>query len=289
MPVDKIKNTHDSGEAEVKKVTGAHKRPKDKNVGDKNVDASAAEKVSVMPSGAVRKEDLDILFDGSELSEDFQSKAFTLFEGAISAKVEEIKESLESEYEEKLVESVSSYEDKLSDFLDIFVENYMTENELAIENGIKAEIAESLIDGLKTLFNENNIEVEEDKVDIVETLSQRVAELETDLNESLEAQREKENLIESFEKNKILDEMLEDLDDVSKEKVRKLTENMSFNGSEGFTESVNILKESVTTKVSAQVKEDMLNEAVNIKEGTDAVVLDPKMTSIINALRSNTQ
>lgn len=285
MPVDKIKNTHDGGEAEVEKVSGNHKRPKDKNVGDKKADESAAEKVSVMPSGAVRKEDLDILFDGSELSEDFQNKALTLFEGAVSAKIEEIKESLETEYEEKLTESVASYEDKLSDFLDIFVENYMTENELAIENGIKAEIAESLIDGLKTLFNENNIEVEEDKVDIVETLSQRVAELESDLNESMDAQREKDNIIESFEKSKILDELLEDLDDVSKEKVMKLTENMSFNGSEGFTESVNILKESVTSKVSAQAKEDMLNEAVNIKDSSDTVV-DPKMASVIDILRS---
>jgi hypothetical protein len=282
--MDKIKNTHDSGEAEVDKVTGSHKRPKDKNVGDKNADTSAAEKVQTMPSGAVRKEDLDILFDGTELSEEFQEQAFVLFEGAVSAKIESLKEAMEAEFEEKLAESVESYEDKLSDFIDIFVENYMQENELAIENGIKAEIAESLLDGLKNLFVEHNVEIDEDKVEIVEALSERVAELEGALNEALESKVTTQKLIENFEKERILAEMTSDMDEVSKDRIKKLTENISFKDATSFEASVNILKESVSSKKTV-VKEDMLNEEVAVTDGLTEKVIDPKMAAILKALR----
>lgn len=282
---EKIKNTHDAGEAEVTKPGGDKKRPADKKAGgDKTADTSAAGAVTVMPSGAVKKEDLDILFDGTELSEEFQDKAFTLFEGAVSAKVAELRESIEAEYEEKLEESVSSYEDKLSDFIDLFVENYMQENELAIERGIKAELGESLLEGLKELIGEHNIDIPEDKVQVVESLTDKVGELESELNEAQEKLMTAAKLVESYKKKEIFDELTEDMDEVSKDKLFKLTENISFKSDDSYRNSVSVLKESVSTSSKKVTKEDMLNEEVNINV-TDEKNIDPTVKRFLDAIR----
>ncbi|PCJ96752.1 MAG: hypothetical protein COA52_00665 [Hyphomicrobiales bacterium] len=270
-----VKSTHDDSAAAgvVAPAGGAnHKRPADKKQAEK-ADKSVAQKAEVSPAGKVRKEDLDLLFKGANLSEDFQDDAFTLFEGAVSLKITEIKEELEAENVEKLSEAVEELEEKLSDYLDIFTEKYMEENELAIENGIKSEIAESLIDDLKTVLSEHNIDIPADKVDIVETLTERVSELETELNESLEATIADKKLLESHVKNKALEELSEDLDDVSKEKLAKLVEHVSFNNEEDFNKAALVLKESIVpTKTT---KEDQLLEvtAVPLEENASGSLM----------------
>lgn len=257
---------------------------KSKKQGMPNADTSAADTVTIAPAGQVTKEDLAMVFDGVELSEDAMTKALTLFEAAVSVKVEEISASLEEKYNTELAEAVDDLENKVSDYLEIFTEEYMTENELAIENGIKAEMAESLITSLRDIFMEHNVDIPDEKVDIVESLTSRIVELEEDLNESIKEKIESKKLIESYEKTKVLDELSEDLDDVSREKFKKLTEHVSFKDENSFKEKATLIKENISTKTAVTVV--TLTETVDVPANVETETKTPTASRMSDYLKA---
>jgi hypothetical protein len=210
-------------------------------------------------SEGVKKEDLKAIFEGTDVSEDFLDKAYALFEGAVSLKISTIQDELVEEFtarEEALLEGL---ETKLDGYLSLVSEQWFKDNELAIETGIKTELSESLIKGIQDLFLEHNIIIPDEKTDVLEAVTEKLAETEDKLNEALNAQVEQRKLIESFERKEVFNELSEGLDEVSKDKLVKLTENVSFNNAESYRKTVSTLKETLDVK-TVTVKDALVEE-----------------------------
>ena len=235
------------------------------------------------------KEDIEALVQGEELSEDFKTKASTIFEAAVYQKVMEVStkktEELEEEYQQGLQEEIISFRDELTEkvdgYLNYVVEEWMKENELALDSSLRSEITEEFIAGLKGLFTEHYIEVPEEKVDMVENLFDRVEELETKLNTKIEENVKVTNELNEYRKNKIVEEVSNDLADTQSEKLKELTEGVSMEEGdvEDFENKVKQIKESY---FPSQVKKDEVisEENVNSEEPKET---DAKMTDIMKA------
>ena len=182
------------------------------------------------------KEDIDALVQGEELSEEFKTKASTIFEAAVHQKVMEVAtekiDDLEKEYQSNLQEEIISFRDELTDkvdgYLNYVVEEWMKENELALEGSLRSEITEEFIGGLKELFTDHYIEVPDEKVDIVEGLYDKVEELEEKLNSQIEENVKTKDELNEYRKDKILDEVCEDLADTQTEKMKSLVEGVTY-------------------------------------------------------------
>jgi len=192
------------------------------------------------------------LFEGEELSEEFKNKVQIVFEAAVSEKVasevSKIQESLEASVEENLQEAVNNrMEDiveNLDKYLDYVVNEWMEENQLAIEAGIKVEMAESFMEGLKSLFEEHNVEVNEETFDAVNSLEEEVAGLKAEANELVDRNIELQKEIESMKAESAFDEMTESLTDVQVERFKILAANLNKKDLEEYTESLKVIKES---------------------------------------------
>lgn len=207
--------------------------------------------IAMKPSDASAKmEDftIEVAFEGEELSEEFKEKAVTIFEAAVNAKVEMIRAELEEESKKKLEEQVSEVTQKLSEqidnYLNYVVEQWMEENELAIESSLRTEITEEFIDGMKKLFAENYIEVPEDKFDVLENLANKVEELEQKLNESINDNIELTGAVKEFAKKSILAKVSEGLSVSQKEKFATLAEGVDFADEETYEKKLQIVKEN---------------------------------------------
>jgi len=234
------------------------------------------------------KEDIDALVEGEELSEEFKSKASTIFEAAVHQKVMEIAsskvEDMEKEYQTELQEEIVAFRDELTDkvdgYLNYVTEEWMKENELALENSLKSEITEEFMGGLKDLFTEHYIEVPEEKVDIVENLFDKVEDLEGQLNQSVQENIKVKNELNEYRKNKILEEVCDDLADTQSEKMKSLAEGVSYeDDSENFEEKVKTIKENYFP--NQQKQDDNVEQVDTSVEGEE--ISDPKMTSIMEA------
>ena len=195
------------------------------------------------------KEHVDALVAGDDsLSEEFKQKAATVFEAAIKSKVKEIAEEMQADYDKKLTEETSKSKDELVEKVDSYlayvVEEWMKENELALERGIKGEIAEDFISGLKKLFEDHYIDVPDEKYNVLEDQSSKIEELEKKLNESIEKNVELSKENGNFKRQNIIDEASEDLADTQKEKFNKLAEEVEYSNEEDFTAKVKTIKES---------------------------------------------
>ena len=195
------------------------------------------------------KEHVDALVAGDDsLSEEFKTKAATVFEAAIKSKVKEIAEEMQADYDKKLAEETSKSKDELVEKVDSYlayvVEEWMKENELALERGIKGEIAEDFISGLKKLFEDHYIDVPDEKYNVLEDQSSKIDELEKKLNESIEKNVELSKENGNFKRQNIIDEASEDLADTQKEKFNKLAEEVEYSNEEDFTAKVKTIKES---------------------------------------------
>ena len=194
------------------------------------------------------KEHMDVLFNGEELSEDFKDKAITIFETAINERISAIETDLHEQYEvliaEHTEEVTKELSEKLDDYLSYVVEQWMSENELAVETGIRADIAENFLGGLKGLFESNYIEVPEEKYDLVEQLATTVVDLEEQLQEELEFNIELKKQVSEKTADEILAEITEDLVDTDKEKLQTLAENIEFEDEDAFRAKVEILKDN---------------------------------------------
>ena len=193
-------------------------------------------------------DDIEALVSDEDLSEDFKSKAKTIFEAAVSAKVKEIEVEKEAQLEEELNTKVEEIKDDLTEKVDSYLnyvsESWVSENELAIERGLKSELTEDFINGLKKLFEEHYVEVPEDKFDVVEELANRLDEMEDKLNEEVASNIEAQQNIEELQREKIISEATSDLADTQVEKLKALSEDVDFENEENFVEKVSTLKES---------------------------------------------
>ena len=195
------------------------------------------------------KEHVDALIAGEDsLSEEFKTKAATVFEAAIKSKVKEIAEEMQADYDKKLTEETSKSKDELVEKVDSYlayvVEEWMKENELALERGIKGEIAEDFISGLKKLFEDHYIDVPDEKYNVLEDQSSKIEELEKKLNESIEKNVELSKENGNFKRQDIIDEASKDLAETQKEKFNKLAEEIDYKNEEDFKTKVSTVKES---------------------------------------------
>ena len=195
------------------------------------------------------KEHVDALVAGDDsLSEEFKTKAATVFEAAIKSKVKEIAEEMQADYDKKLTEETSKSKDELVEKVDSYlayvVEEWMKENELALERGIKGEIAEDFIGGLKKLFEDHYIDVPDEKYNVLEDQASKIEELEKKLNESIEKNVELSKENGEHKRQDIIDEASADLAETQKEKFNKLAEEIDYKDAEDFAAKVKTIKES---------------------------------------------
>jgi len=235
------------------------------------------------------KEDIDALVEGEELSEEFKAKASTIFEAAVHQKVMEIAtvkiDELEKEYQTNLQEEIVSFRDELTDkvdgYLNYVVEEWMKENELALDSSLKSELTEEFIGGLKNLFTEHYIEVPDEKVDIVESLYDKVEELEGKLNSQIDDNVQVTSELNEYRKDKILEEVCEDLADTQSEKMKSLVEGVSYeDDKDDFENKVKTIKESYFPN---QTKQDENVEQESDVSSDGEEVSEPKLNNIMEA------
>jgi hypothetical protein len=241
--------------------------------------------VAMKPSAAVGtgawKEDLDDLFTGDDLTEELKEKTQVVFEAAVNTRAalveakleeqfEEAVEALEEEYNEKLQEQANeifeSVTDKLDQYLDYVVEKWMTENELAVESGIRVQIAEDFMDSLHGVFTEHYITIPESKLDIVADLKEQVEELSEKLNSVLDEKIQLESVNKEFTKSQIIEELSEDLAETQVDKLSTLAEGLEYTDPDNFKRKVSILREryfgtsSKTTGLITEVIDGTVDE-----------------------------
>ena len=215
--------------------------------------------------------DVEALTSGdSSLSEEFKSKAATIFEAAVKSKVKSEIERLEGEYSNELAEAKEEVKGdlttKVDNYLNYVVEQWMADNELAIEKGIKGEIAEDFIGGLKQLFEDHYIDVPEEKYDVLEAKEKELEELKSKVNEMTEKSIEDKKVIDGYTKDEIFEETVDGLADTEKEKMKSLVEDISYEGADEYKKKLDTIKDSYFgTKKEAPATEnvDTVNEDSN--------------------------
>ena len=194
------------------------------------------------------EQDVQALFEGEELSEEFQSKARTIFEAAIKEKVSEIKENLQTAYEQALVEEVASVRDELTERVDAYLEyvadEWIQENQLQVESGLKTEMTESFLEGMKSLFEEHYVSVPEDKYDVLESMVDKLDEMESKLNEQIEKNVALNQRLAESNSDVILADVSEGLALSQKEKLASLASNVEFESETDYREKLVKLRES---------------------------------------------
>ena len=220
------------------------------------------------------KEHVDALVAGDDsLSEEFKQKAATVFEAAIKSKVKEIAEEMQADYDKKLTEETSKSKDELVEKVDSYlayvVEEWMKENELALERGIKGEIAEDFISGLKKLFEDHYIDVPDEKYNVLEDQSSKIEELEKKLNESIEKNVELSKENGEHKRQDIIDEASKELADTQKEKFNKLAEEVEYSNEEDFKTKVATIKESYFGKKESTSEIDDVAAESNAEQPQD--------------------
>jgi len=202
--------------------------------------------------------DLSPIF-GEDLSEDFREKATSIFEAAVIARVNNEMEKVSAALEEKYAEEFTVYTEgvveKIDAYLNYVVENYLEENKLAVESGLRSEIAEDFMSGLKALFKEHYIEVPEEKYDVISELQDKVTELEEGLNSQLENNVNLNTEVTDLRKKLIIKEMSKDLADTEANKLAKLLEGVDFDNADFYKEKVSVIKENYFPRGAIVTKE----------------------------------
>ena len=219
----------------------------------------AAPKVS---AGAA-KEAVGEIFDGEELSEEFKGKAQTIVEAVINAKLIEAHAHMQEEFDQKLNEEKETFRaeltDRVDEYLDYVTEEWMKQNEVAIENALKVDVAESFIDGIKKIFQENYISVPEDKVDLVDDLTKQKEELEGKLDEQVKSMMETKKASDELERFKIFTDACNGLTMTQKDKLSQLSEGIEYESNEDYKSKIDLLKEHYFTSKTAKTDAEDLN------------------------------
>lgn len=204
------------------------------------------------------KEDVEEMFSGEDLSETFKDKAVTLFEAAVNARVvletEKLQEQVEERIETSLTEAIEEIESRLDAYLDYAVKQWMSENEVAVESALRAELTEEFIGGLRNLFSEHYIDVPAEKVNVVEALTSKVQQLEKALDEQINESAELKRLVEDAEREAVLDAVAEGLTVVQAERFQKLAEGIQYTGDiNEYRGKLEVVKENYFRTPSAPV------------------------------------
>jgi len=237
--------------------------------------------------------DVDALLSGENLSEDFKEKATTIFEAAVvartSALMEEIEEALVEEFELAVEEVKNELAQKLDDYIGYMAEEWMKENQLAIEKGLRAEIVEEFITGLKGLFEEHYIDIPEEKVDVVEELTTKVEELEAQINEQIQSNVELHKELNEHKKNEAVHAVCEGLTQTQVEKMKQLAESVEFTTDEEFADKLVTLRTSYFTEAVKSADSSALNEEVIVEEDKKpSTSVDPIIAAVASTLSKST-
>ena len=276
---------------------------KDYGVGDKSASnqssidmkgGSGPKTRDAMPKLSV-KEDVEEMFAGSDLSEEFKEKASTLFEAAISARIIVETARLEEEFEAALSEAVEEiHEDltgKMDTYLDYVVESWMKENEVAIESTLRNELTSDFIDGLKNLFAEHYVDVPQDKVNVVEELADKVEELEAKLNDQINENMEIKRALVDAEKEAVFESFTDDLAMSQQEKFKALAEGIDFDGDlDTYARKLSIIKENYfAVEKKAPTSTNIEEETFEGETSTNTVGIDPVVSKYAAAISRNTK
>ena len=235
------------------------------------------------------KEDVDAMFaDDETISEEFKAKVSTIFEARVLDKVAQITEEQETRYASMLEEAVESVKvdltEKVNDYLSYVVEQWIADNEIAIESGLRAELTEEFIAGLKTLFAEHYIDVPAEKVDLVEELATKVEDLESKLNEEIQRGIETKKALVESRKVEITHAVCESLTDTQVEKIKSLAESVEFATEAEYKEKLETIRENYFPSGAKKATEQQLHEQV--EDGSEKVVAsaDPFVQSVMQAI-----
>ena len=278
-----MKKEEDEKKKEVKEVAEKDKEKEVKEVADKDDEkkkevSEVADKEKEVKKETAKdkvkdmdmKEDVAALTEGEDLSEEFKAKAATIFEASIKAKLVEEIENLESEYEakvnEKVEETKSEIVEKVDAYLNYVVEEWMKENELAIEKGLRAEITEDFIGGLKSLFESHYINVQQEKYDVIEAQTAEIEKLKEEVNSTIEKNVELNQAIGQHVRTDIINDVTSDLAETETEKLKGLAEGIEYKDAESFRTSVETLKNSYYPKAKASDTES--NEVAENNAGS---------------------
>ena len=230
------------------------------------------------------KEDITAILSGADLDEEFQKKATTVFEAAVSAKVTKevakLKETAEGRISEELEKIKEEFAGRVENFLSYACEEWMTENELAIEQGLRSEVTEAFMGGLKKLFIESNINVPDEALDVVADMSEKLDDMETRLNEQVEKNIALHEAVGGYRKNEILIETSRGLAEVQKDKFTSLADAVEFKNEESYREKLEQIKESYFGAKKPEVKEEISDE----QPATPSEVVSESMTSYVQQL-----
>ena len=230
------------------------------------------------------EEDVTALLEGEELSEEFQEKARTIFEAAIKSKVSEVKEELKASYEEALVEEVLTVKTELVERVDSYLEyvaqEWMNENQLAVEHGLKTEMTESFLTGMKGLFEEHYVTIPEEKYDVLNSMVEKLDEMEDKLNEQIKSNIALNQRLAESVADVIFAEVTEGLALSQKDKLASLAENVEFESEEKYREKLATLKESYFPTRTASTQKD---DSENLSESTEIQEAQPSVGGVMEA------
>ena len=254
---------------------------------DEDEDDDEDEKEESKKESYDMSDDIDALVGGEELSEEFKNKAKVVFEAAVSAKVSEIKEELESQKRDEIVEASNEIKEELVNKVDSFLgyvaEEWVKDNELAIERGLKSELTENFIQGLKALFEDHYVEVPDDKLDVVDELASKIEEVESKLNEEVSKNIDLTSERDELVRNKVVNEVSKDLTESEVEKLTKLIEDLDAD--DEFESNVQTIKESYFSdeKSKLQLDEEVVSDSEQ-NTSTEEKILDPSMAAYSAAI-----
>ena len=235
------------------------------------------------------EDDVNALLGGEELSEDFKEKAKTIFEAALNSKIKEIQDTLEIQYEQKLNEEKEelkvSLQERVDSYLEYVAEEWMTENQLAIEHGLKTEMTESFLSGMKGLFEEHYVTIPEDKYDVLESMVEKLDDMETKLNEQIDKNIGLNKRLGESVATGILESVSDGLAATQKEKLASLAESVEFESEEKYREKLEVLKESYFARTTNESAKE-ISKAQTLSEGVDSTPapVSSGMDAYLNAL-----
>ena len=254
---------------------------------DEDEDEDEDEKEESKKESYDMSDDVNALVEGEDLSEDFKNKAKVVFEAAVSAKVREVQEELESQKRDEIVEASNEIKEELVNKVDSFLgyvaEEWVKDNELAIERGLKSELTENFIQGLKALFEDHYVEVPDDKLDVVDELASKIEEVEAKLNEEVSKNIDLSQERDSLVRDKVVAEVSKDLTESEIEKLTGLIEDIDQD--ENFESNVKTIKESYFSgsKETLQLDEEVVSDS-DENASTENKVLDPSMAAYSAAI-----
>ena len=281
-------------EEEDEEDTDESKKSKKEEFPHKDEDEEDEEETDENKKAKTKKEDIEVdvsadvsaLIDGEELSEEFKTKAATIFEAAVKSKIagirKQIREESKKENDERIESMQTEMTENVDNYLNYTVKEWMTENKLAVDTGVRNEVTESFISGLKKLFEEHYIDVPDEKEDVFENLVVEVAELEEKLDEQTEKHMEIVKELNKYKADHIFKEISEGMVDTDVEKLAELTEDVEYDTDEQYKEKLNIIKNSYFKSDKKEVTDNKKTAGTNnpVADGKS----DERMDSIMRAI-----